>query len=41
MMDMDLHFGMILCRKLPTLLGTHLFMAADAVRGPSISALEM
>jgi hypothetical protein len=40
-MDMDLHFGMISCRRLLTLLGTHLFMTAGPIRRPSISTLEM
>ena len=41
MMDMDFHFGMILCKRLPALLNTHVFMDAGAIQGPSISTLEM
>ena len=41
MMDMDFHFGMILCKRLPALLDTHVFMDAGAIQGPSISTLEM
>jgi hypothetical protein len=41
MMDMGLHYGIILCKILPALLDTHLFIAAGAVHGPSISTLEM
>jgi hypothetical protein len=41
MMDMGLLCGIILYKRLPALLDTHLFIAAGAVHGPSISALEM